>query len=207
MPETSESLPAAVRRHAAAHPHAPWLFERPDLDWIWISWQQAADLLAASPVDTDAPDRPGPAALLHYLQLAEAGRVPEGDVLAEAADLAARLGLPEVRDILVSGRPLSDPAEHRLLAWATLTGAVILFEPNPAAYVPAAAWARPTVFQGTAGEIAALRRDAQAFRPAWPWRRPRLPFGRLRALLPLEPLPAEDEAFWTGRGTRIFSLR
>ncbi|HYH46695.1 MAG TPA: hypothetical protein VEG34_13500, partial [Thermoanaerobaculia bacterium] len=163
MPETSESLPAAVRRHAAAHPHAPWLFERPDLDWIWISWRQAADRLAAPPADTDAPDRPGPAALLHHLQLLETGRIPEGDVLTGAAALADRLGPPEVRDILVSGRSLSDQAEHRLLAWATLTGAVILFEPDPPAYVPAAAWARPTVFQGTAGEIAALRREAQAF--------------------------------------------
>lgn len=199
MSHPSDNLPAAVRRHAAVHPHAPWLFERPDLDWLWISWQQAADRLALPP--GAAPERPGPAALLHYLQLAE---VP-GDGLAGAAALAGRLGPPEIRDILVSGRPLSDPAEHRLLAWATLSGAVILFEPDPAAYVPAAAWARPTVFQGTAAEIAALRREATSFRPAWPGRRPRLPFGRLRAILPLEPLPAEDEAFWTGRGAAIVS--
>jgi hypothetical protein len=200
-PDPPDSLPAAVRRHAAVHPHAPWLFERPELDWTWISWQQAAGRLALPP--GAAPDRPGPAAWLHHLQLAA---VPEDD-LAGAAVLSDRLGSPEIRDILVSGRPLSDPAEHRLLAWATLTGAAVLFEPDPAAYVPAAAWARPTVFQGTADEIAALRREAQTFRPAWPWRRPRLPFGRLRAILSLEPLPAEDEAFWTSRGTAILSPR
>lgn len=190
-----ESLPAAVRRHAAAHPHAPWLFERKGLDWTWISWHQAAERLEADPAPPAEPA--GPDAWLHQLQRLEL------HLLEAAAALAGRLGPAADRDIVVSGHRLANSTEQTLLAWATLTGAALLFEPDPAFYVPAAAWARPTVFQGTAAEIAALRREAQSFRPAVPFRRPRLPFGRLRALLPLDPLTDDDQSFWTSRGTKI----
>ena len=148
------TLPAAVRRHAAVHPHAPWLFERPELDWLWI--------LLRGRRPTGSPSLPEPrrsglgrppcSTTSNWPCPMRTSPVPPPSRTASAP--------PEIRDILVSGRPLSDPAEHRLLAWATLTGAAILFEPDPAAYVPAAAWARPTVFQGTAAEIAALRREA-----------------------------------------------
>lgn len=193
-----DSLTAAVQRHAAAHPAAPWLFERRGWDWTWISWQEAAGRLAGPALPE--PDRPGPDALLRHLQ----GRLLDPDLPA-ARDLAGRLGPPEARDVLVVQGHLADPAERRLLAWATLTGAALLFEPDPAAYVQAAAWARPTVFQGTAAEIAALRRKAASYRaplPRWLQRR-RLPFGRLRALLPLGALPSEETLFWTGQGVGI----
>ncbi len=204
-----DSLPAAVRRHAAVYPHAPWLFERREWDWTWISWQDAAERIAAPPA-ADAPDRPGPAAWLDHLRALAAGPLPAASAPASARALVDRLGPPAIRDIVVSGLPLADPAEQALLAWATLTGAVVLFEPDPAAYVPAAAWARVTVFQGTAGEIAALRRKAGSYRPAWPaWlsrKRPRLPFGRLRALLSRDPLPAEEADFWLVRGVDVIAL-
>jgi hypothetical protein len=203
-----DSLSAAVHRHAAAHPAVPWLFERRGWDWTWISWQDAAHRIAGPPElpELPEPDRPGPETLLRHLRQQAQSHFPDPDLPA-AIDLAERLGQPVLRDILVTKGLLTDPAERRLLAWATLTGAALLFEPDPAAYVQAAAWARPTVFQGTAAEVAALRREAVSFRPPLPrWlrrRRPVLPFDRLRALLPLEPLPPEESAFWSGQGVRI----
>jgi hypothetical protein len=107
------------------------------------------------------------------------------------------------REIVVLGGPLEKPAERAMLTWATVTGAAVALEPAPGMRVAAAAWVRPTVFHGTAEEIAGLR--------AWvekAGRRRRLPFGRLRTVLVSggERLGKEETAFWHGLGVRVAAL-
>jgi hypothetical protein len=78
-----------------------------------------------------------------------------------------------------------------------VAGAALLLEPDPGSLVGSAAWARPTLFAGTAEE---LGRFALAAR-----RQRRSRFRRLRAALVAEagPLSAEEEAFWRERGVLI----
>ncbi|HZF11342.1 MAG TPA: AMP-binding protein [Thermoanaerobaculia bacterium] len=110
------------------------------------------------------------------------------------------------REILVSCRPLSDPAERQLLAWAIWSGAALLLEPDRSAGVATAVWARPTLFHGTAAEIALLRQAALRRRR---WRPKRLPFGRLHTLLvDGEPgeLPVGERELWEKRGVRLAAI-
>jgi hypothetical protein len=102
------------------------------------------------------------------------------------------------REIVVLGGPLEKPEERAMLSWATVTGAAVALEPGPGLRIATAAWVRPTVFHGTAEEIAALR--------AWveKGRRRGLPFGRLRTVLVTgEELGEEEAAFWRGRGVKL----
>jgi hypothetical protein len=111
------------------------------------------------------------------------------------------------REIVVLGGPLEDAAERAMLAWATVAGAAVVLEPNPAFRVATAVWVRPTVFHGTAAELADLRARVEKERTGF-WRRgPRLPFGRLRTVLVAGALAGDDEAFWRERGVRLVGLR
>lgn len=109
-----------------------------------------------------------------------------GDAAMEwtAADLGAagerlgqEIGRGEEREIVVLGGPLQDPIERAMLAWATLAGAAVVLEPDPALRCATAAWARPTVFHGSPERIAELRARVGKERG----RRP--PFRRLRTVL------------------------
>ncbi len=84
-----------------------------------------------------------------------------------------------------------------MLAWATLEGAAVVLEPNPALRSATAAWVRPTVYHGTPEQIAELRAHVAKVRK---WR---LPFRRLRAVLVAGEMAAEDQAFWEGRGVSV----
>ncbi|HVT60850.1 MAG TPA: hypothetical protein VHR45_20940 [Thermoanaerobaculia bacterium] len=115
------------------------------------------------------------------------------------------------REIVVAALPLADPAGRALLAWATVAGAAVVLEPDAARLVPTAAWARPTLFHGSAAELAALRRIVESQpgrRRGWAGVRPRLPFGRLRTALVVEgegggAMADSDLAFWESRGVRV----
>lgn len=126
---------------------------------------------------------------------------------AERLDREARQAGPprEGREVLVLCRPLAEPAERALLAWATHVRAALLLEPVPTSCVATTAWARPTVFHGAVEEIAALRRFEEGSVPRLWKRRHRLPFGRLRLILVRGEgeLAVEDVAFWEGRGVRV----
>lgn len=102
------------------------------------------------------------------------------------------------REIVVLGAPLGEPAERAMLTWATLSGAAVLLEPDPALRAATAAWARPTVFHGTPAEIADLRARVKE-------RGKRRPFRRLRTVLVTgaEGLAAEETAWWEGRGVGV----
>lgn len=103
------------------------------------------------------------------------------------------------REIAVLGGPLERPEERAMLSWATMTRAAVALEPEPGLRIATAAWVRPTVFHGTEEEIGALRSWVEK------GRRRRLPFGRLRTVLVAGggELPAEEAAFWSGRGVKL----
>jgi hypothetical protein len=134
------------------------------------------------------------------------------DDLTAAADILSHEIVPtEGRQILVLGASLDDPATRAVLSWATVNGAALLLEPDAGSVLGTAVWARPTLFVGSADEIARLRRAAESQETGWLRRwlgrgnRPRLPFGRLRTVLSTEPgpLPADDQSFWQDRGVRV----
>lgn len=208
-----ESLPAALFRQAAERPEEPFLFVREGWDWRWSTFAELADLVAswasALPSDAGSPDLPLPRAVALDLanQAAHASGTTEPALLAAARALQATLPPSRRRDVAVLAAPLAGPA-RLLLAWAVLTGAALVLEPDPAALAATAAWARPTVFLGDAAAVAALR--ARVPPPSLLRRllsRRRLfgrPFGRLRALVVAgPPLPAEEAAFWTARGVAL----
>lgn len=117
------------------------------------------------------------------------------DLIALAERVQAEIPPPPkpVREILVAGRSLADFADRALLAWATMTGAALLVSPSPESRVATAAWARVTVFHGTAAEISALRAMVEKGSRFW----------RLRAVLGVgEGLAEDDVAFWAHRGTK-----
>lgn len=131
-----------------------------------------------SPGDFAMPD---PAAMAERVQ-AEIGPSPEGS-----------------REIVVLSGPLDRPEERAMLSWATVAGAAVVLEPDPALRVATAAWVRPTVFHGTVEEIAALRGWVEKERKGW-FRK--LPFRRLRRVLVVGEMEIE-KGFWEGRGVGI----
>ena len=95
-----------------------------------------------------------------------------------------------------------------MLSWATLAGAAIVLEPNPALRIATASWVRPTVFHGTAEEIAGLRQWVEREGKGWLRRKPGLPFRRLRVVLVIgDGMGADEVAFWEERGVRIGNCR
>ncbi len=103
------------------------------------------------------------------------------------------------REIVVLGGALEIPEERAMWSWATVTGAAVALEPAPELRIATAAWVRPTLFHGSAAEIAALR--------SWVGEKKKrgLPFGRLRTLLVAGggEIGNEDTAFWQERGVKV----
>jgi hypothetical protein len=301
-----QSLPALLRRRAAADPESPFLFWPDGWNWRWWSWRETAALaerwsapLAGLPPDCgvafagdaypeaialdlavlsagltpvplgllrgggagghgqvapaagpgagparEAAERAGCVAWLEVaggegearvtrLDAPPAGSaaVPAGDpavlvtgdagdwrrlsqagLLAAAAEVERAVGSPSgrhagsrEREILVAGWPLQEWAGRLLAAWAVAAGAALVLEADPALRLGAVLWARPTVFHGSAEELAALRLRVEAARPSRR-RRPSPPLGRLRILFQGEPPAADDAAFWRERGARLLRL-
>lgn len=134
--------------------------------------------------------------------------------LAEATGRAGTLAA-------VVARPLADPVTRLLVDWSLVVGAALVLEPHPAALVPTAAWARPALFAGTGAEIVRLAAEAhgheRSYAGGWARRllalfghapRPRLPFGRLRAIVEIAPAAGdgEDASFWSERGVERFAI-
>ena len=119
------------------------------------------------------------------------------ELVAAGERLQKDIGASEAREIVVLGGTLGDPVERTMLSWATLTGAAVVLEPDPALRAATAAWVRPTVFHGTPAEIADLRTRVKKKRG--------LPFRRLRTVLVAgwQVLAPEDEAFWRERGVQV----
>ena len=129
----------------------------------------------------------------------------QGDLVAAAERFGE--GIPALpagrRHVVVVAGFAGDPVERALLSWATVTGAAVLLEPEPLHLVPAAIWARPTLFAGSAADLVRLRAAVEADEAGFKifGRRRRLPFGRLCAVLVTEgEMPPEEQAFWEDRG-------
>jgi hypothetical protein len=141
-------------------------------------------------------------------------RLSQAELLSAAAEVeraiasgSGRHADSREREILVAGWPLQEWAGRLLAAWAVAAGAALVLEADPALRVGAVLWARPTVFHGTAEELAALRLRVEAARRFRRWRRrPAPPLGRLRTLFQREPPAADDAAFWRQRGAQMVRL-
>jgi len=141
-------------------------------------------------------------------------RLSQAALLAAAAEVEGAMAPPSgrqadsrERQILVAGWPLQEWAGRLLTAWAVAAGAALVLEADPALRLGAVLWARPTVFHGTAAELAALRLRVEAARRPGRWRRlPVPPLGRLRTLFQGDPPAADDAAFWRERGARLLRL-
>ncbi|MFL6233560.1 MAG: hypothetical protein ACJ76N_10540 [Thermoanaerobaculia bacterium] len=127
-------------------------------------------------------------------------RPPSGwtvaEIVAAGERLLGEIGETGKREIVVLGGPLEDPLERTLMAWATLSGAAVVLEPDPALRTATAARVRPTVFHGTPEEIADLRARVGKGKKG------RLPFRRLRAVVVSGEISEEEAAFWRERGVR-----
>jgi hypothetical protein len=125
------------------------------------------------------------------------GEWTAAELVAAGERLREVIPIQKKREIVVLGGSLQDPVERTMLAWATLAGAAVVLEPNPALRAATAAWVRPTVFHGSPEQIAELRRSVKKVRKG------RLPFRRLRAVLAAGEMAAEDQAFWESRGVSV----
>ena len=156
----------------------------------------------ASPAGAAVRDAAGAHVIWSAGELLEAGR-------ALGREVERRAGPPpKGREILVWCGPGDDPEARALLAWATEAGAALALEPDPAALVATAYWVRPTFFQGSGADLAALRQWVQGESPRrWFRRSPALPLRRLRAVrcVGAEPLAEEDLRFWRSRGVEVIA--
>lgn len=170
-------------------------------------------LLATTPTGSGAVPLGDPGVLV----TGDAGawrRLSQSELLAAAAEVERAIALPSRRDaesrereILVAGWPLQEWAGRLLAAWAVASGAALVLEADPALRLGAVLWARPTVFHGTAEELATLRLRVEAARRPRRWRRrPVPPLGRLRTLFQHEPPAADDAAFWRQHGAQLLRL-
>jgi hypothetical protein len=141
-------------------------------------------------------------------------RLSQPELLSAAAEveraivpLSGRHAGSREREILVAGWPLEEWAGRLLAGWAVAAGAALVLQADPALRLGAVLWARPTVFHGTAEELASLRLRVEAARRPHRWRRrPVPPLGRLRALFQNGPPAADDAAFWRQRGVQLLRL-
>jgi hypothetical protein len=123
-----------------------------------------------------------------------------------------RPGNARARQILVAGPQLGEWPVRLLTTWAILAGAALVLQPDPALRLGTVRWARPTVFQGSAAEIAALREqveESRRHRRRWRLssrRAPRPPFGRLSTLLQREAPDPDNLVFWKEQGVRLLQL-
>jgi len=223
------NLPAALFHHASSHPEEPWLFRAEGWDWRWHSWgeiarrvQAAAASLSAHPVGSHItfPYTARPDAIVQDLAIQAAGggavvlrngepvELSPADLIAMATRIQDQLAPARGREIVVLSGPLELAQERAMLSWATLAGAAVVLEPDPGLRVATAAWARPTLFHGTAAELAGLRQWVEKEKGGFLQGRPRLPFRRLRTLLvtDYEALAKEEDAFWRGRGVAVLGM-
>lgn len=171
-----------------------------------------------------SPSGRGPGESIGGVIVGGAGGVRRRLASAEVAAAAARLesmiaaargplaGAGRPRQILVAGQPLDEWPARLLTSWAILAGAALALQADSALRLGTVRWARPTMFHGSAAEIAELRRQLEESRQARRWggwrrRSPRPAFGRLRLLLLQGSEPAaSDAAFWQERGASLLRL-
>lgn len=125
---------------------------------------------------------------------------------AAGADAAGRPRREGEREIVLANLDLRRDGDRGLLAWALVTGAALLLEPDARTVPATAAWARPTLVAAPARPLGELVRSLRV-RPGRPLRRSRgrRPFGRLRLVVVLGPgrLPVDDVPEWADLGVGV----
>lgn len=120
--------------------------------------------------------------------------------------MAAVLGADSRGDIALVNGDLERGALRSVLAWATLAGAAVLFEPCRASLLASVRWARPTVLLASAAVRAELLEQLleARHRRLGSWRLNRLK-GRLRAVVreELEDGAAEERSRWEAVGVAL----
>jgi hypothetical protein len=192
-PDAPDPLRAALAARAAAAPEEPWLFRPRGGDWAWTTWREGE-----SWVGQQAPELPRGIADV-FRAPAQAGLVVQAEALEVSLPRRRDLGRSR-REVLVLPADLAEPADRVLFTWSLLAGAALVLEPEPAALVPTALWARPTVFHGDPQRLAAFRRAAAGA--------PQAALRRLHSLVVTGPAPlaAGDLAFWRTRGVAVVPL-
>jgi hypothetical protein len=173
-----------------------------------------ADAVPGMESTIPAAAAPGDPGVLVTGDAGEWRRLSQPELLAAAAGVERAMASvsghhadSREREILVAGWPLQEWAGRLLAAWAVAAGAALVLQADPALRLGAVLWARPTVFHGTAGELAALRLRVAAARRPGRWRRRQVPpLGRLRTLFQCGAPAADDTAFWQARGVRLLRL-
>ena len=197
----------ALRLRAEAQSIEPWLFYPFPRGWKWLSFEQAwgrVRALQAASDEVDAEDGESLDPTVESVLLEVARDAPLG--LAERLsdqlkDLPSR---SSHADVTVLSPPVTTDLERTILAWSALSGAALLLEPNSAAFLATAAWARPTVLGlVTEEEVARLRDWAESSKTG-----PRSPFGRLRALVVPASLEisSNEREFWEQRSVQWVAL-
>lgn len=128
------------------------------------------------------------------------------ELITAGARIQQALAPGKGREIAVLGGSPELWPNRALFAWATVYGAALVLAPTPDSLVSSAVWARPTLFLGTAAEVAALRRALERERPPfWARKGGRLTFGRLRTVIwsAAEAPSGTDLQFWERRGVRV----
>src|SRR5260370_813601 len=169
-----QSLPAALRRQAAADPESPFLFWPDGWNGRWGSWREAAELAArwSAPLaglppacGVAVPGAARPAARALHLPVQSAGLRP-----GHASPRGCARG---------GGGAGWGAGAGRGWGWGGVRGA------------------GRRVFRAPAGGGAALGRGGGGARGPRRWRRlPVPPLGRLRTLFQSEPPAPDDAAFW-----------
>jgi hypothetical protein len=141
--------------------------------------------------------------------------ISQSALLEAAARQEQALPPAPQRHVLVSAAPLSDPVERTLLAWATISGAALVLEPDPQQLAATVGWVRPTIFAGSLAELEALRkvvatddrRLARRISERLSGEGKRLPWGRLQAIVLRDAADAAAAAaatsFWRQRGVAV----
>jgi hypothetical protein len=164
----------ALAALARARPEAPFLFCRNARgQFRWWSYSTAFTFVGRG--------RPGAGELSAKGIVVEPEAVELLDGFLRAAigedsdsTEAAQIPDPEPRaprDVWISWRSLTDPAEAAIARWAIVSGAAILVEPGPALHPELFAWARPTVLSGEAEELFLLADRVEALAPRFLRRR------------------------------------
>lgn len=156
------------------------MFYPDGLDWRWRSYGEVAEAVALNGAAGEAsvgeesvdgePRAGGPTADELTAWLAAGGAVhPGGERLAaltaEAATQRHRQGRHR-QEVAILACPLSDPHASLLVTWSLLAGAALLLEPDPAALVATAVWARPSLFLGDDDDIRRLAAEVEGGAPS-----------------------------------------
>ncbi len=195
-PEPPDELAAALARWAREQPEAPFLFYRNARGHFrWWSFATISVFLEVRGLTLEELSVRG------VVVEREAVELLGGFLLAALGDGSDALGVADIpgpeprigRDVWISWRPLSDPAELSLARWALVAGAAILVEPGRSLHPELFAWARPTIVSGSVAELLNLAGQLESlaprfFRPRWFRHR-----GERLRLLVVEGEPAEGE--------------